>query len=421
LSSKGVMLIGSGFIVKGDFFENMTKEEKNLYKKVVKPYRNGRDIAQKCRDALVIDFNGLSEEQARKTYPIAYQQVLEYVKPERDQNKEKSRRENWWLFGRNNTELRAALNGLEQYITTIETSKHRFFVSIDGSILPDNKLVNFGLNSSFHLGVLSSRLHVIWSFKTGSRLGVGNDPVYVKTTCFESFPFPDIHCDENMNIKKLAIEIDEHRKKIKTFFPMLAITSIYNVLEKIREERFLTDKEKDISKVAQVPILKKLYDDLDRAVFAAYGWEDLMETLIGLPGATTPLPDKSERQAEAEEELLSRLVQLNQQRSAEEVQGHIRWLRPDFQSPDAAQGDIGLANNVVQSRPNRKSIINKIAWPKEIRDQINTLLDLLTTPTSNENLAEKFRRNPIKHVNAVLDALETLGKAQQENGVWSLT
>jgi hypothetical protein len=420
LSSKGVMIIGSGFIVTPDFLSDLDDTDKQHYQKVVKPYRNGRDIAQKGRNVLVIDFSGLSEEQARKEFPIAYQQVLEYVKPERDQNKEKSRRENWWLFGRKNTELRAALSGLDTYIATIETSKHRFFTSLDGSILPDNKLVNFALSDPYYLGILSSRLHVVWSFKTGSRLGVGNDPVYVKTTCFESFPFPDIPSEERINIANLAFEIDEYRKSIKVSHPDLAITTIYNVLEKIRGNVTLTQKDKDVNQRAHVSILLKLHDDLDKAVFTAYGWDDLGDILVGMAGATTPLPDKPKEQEKAEEELLTRLVELHIRRVSEESQNIVSWLRPDFQSPNNQSTATSFDEGRAVSTKVEKSIIKKSAWPKELRDQIMTLINLLSTPATVNVLVGNFNRNPIVAVNTVLEALEALGKAQKDGDVWSL-
>lgn len=76
--------------------------------------------------------------------------------------------------------------------------------------------------------------------------------------------------------------------------------------------------------------------ELDRAVFAAYGGSELAEKLVGKPCATTPFPDKSEVHAEAEEELLSRLVVLKAERAAEEARRRILWLRPDYQNPTAS-------------------------------------------------------------------------------------
>jgi type II restriction/modification system DNA methylase subunit YeeA len=39
--------------------------------------------------------------------------------------------------------------------------------------------------------MLSSRIHCLWAIENGGRLGVGNDPVYNSSLCFETFPFPD--------------------------------------------------------------------------------------------------------------------------------------------------------------------------------------------------------------------------------------
>ncbi len=79
----------------------------------------------------------------------------------------------------------------------------------------------------------------------------------------------------------------------------------------------LTAKEKQIHTQALVGVLKDLHDELDAAVAQAYGWEDL-QNMQGAP---------------ATDELLTRLVALNAKRAAEEKQGQVRWLRPEFQNP----------------------------------------------------------------------------------------
>ena len=56
-------------------------------------------------------------------------------------------------------------------------------------------LINIALQDAFFHGVLSSRVHVTWALAAGGRLGVGNDPRYTKTRCFDTFPFPT--CTEN--------------------------------------------------------------------------------------------------------------------------------------------------------------------------------------------------------------------------------
>jgi type II restriction/modification system DNA methylase subunit YeeA len=40
-------------------------------------------------------------------------------------------------------------------------------------------------------GILHSRFHELWSLRMCTWLGVGNDPRYTPTTCFETFPFPE--------------------------------------------------------------------------------------------------------------------------------------------------------------------------------------------------------------------------------------
>jgi hypothetical protein len=91
---------------------------------------------------MVIDLFGLTIEQVRTRFPEVYQWVHDHVKPERDHNKRQGRRDNWWIFGEPISTFRPALRGLSRFISTAETAKHRVFVFLDASILPDNMLVN---------------------------------------------------------------------------------------------------------------------------------------------------------------------------------------------------------------------------------------------------------------------------------------
>ena len=215
---------------------------------VIREYRNGRDLTDVPRNAKVIDLFGLTADQVRKLYPAIYQHVLERVKPERDQNARATYRNNWWIHGEPRRELRAALAGLPRYIATVETAKHRTFQFLDASILPDNKLIAIALSDAFSLGVLSSSAHVHWSLATGSWLGVGNDPVYVKSRCFETFPFPTPETGLtpalSARIASLAEDIDAHRKRVLSAGNALTLTGLYNVLEALREGRALMQKKR---------------------------------------------------------------------------------------------------------------------------------------------------------------------------------
>ena len=281
-------------------------------------------------------------------------------------------------------------------------------------------VIAIALDSEFHLGILSARIHSVWALSAGGRLGVGNDPRYNKSKCLATFPFPESDKSTSKRIAVLAEQLDAHRKRQQAQHPDLTMTGMYNVLEKLRREESLTAKEKTIHEQGLVSVLRELHDDLDRAVFAAYGWDDLAEKLVGRPGATTPWPEKPEDQLEAEEELLQRLVDLNHQRAAEEAQGKIRWLRPDYQAPEETTTQGELDTETADGTPNQetkkpRNQPNKLPWPKTLQAQIRAVRDqLATTPMDAPTLAAQFKRKPEKSVTQVLDALAELGMVKTD-------
>jgi hypothetical protein len=418
LANRGVSLFGSGFIVSMQDAVSLGYTEGDSTT-CFRKYLNGRDIAARPRGALVIDFYGLSAEQARDRFPAAYQRVLERVKPERDLNNRDSRRASWWLFGETNPKLRQQLRDLQRFIATVETSKHRLFVFVDSSVLPDNKLVNIALSAPRTLGVLNSRMHCLWSWTAGSWLGVGNDSVYAKTRCFETFPFPACTDAQSARIATLAEQIDAHRKRGQAQHPDLTLTGIYNVLEKLRTGESLNAKDKTIHDHGLVSVLRELHDDLDRAVFEAYGWNDLAAELVGKPGATTPLPDKPAAQAAAEEELLSRLVKLNAERAAEEARGLVRWLHPEFQAAQSTATQTEITDEEVASVPAAVPI-KRVPWPANLPEQIRLVAETVAAaphPLDLEQLAACFTgRGPWKRrLPEIVSSLEALGRVQVQS------
>lgn len=416
ISQRGYELGNSGFIITTEEAKILSNNESKNSQPVIFNYRNGRDITQSPRNVKVIDLYGLDIDKVREKYPEIYQRLLERVKPEREQNKDPKLREKWWLHRRSRSDLRNMLKKLPCYIATVETARHRFFTFLSIDIKPDNKLINIALNNHSVLGILSSRIHIIWSLSSGSRLGIGNDSVYVKTRCFETFPFPILDPESKVKIGLLAKKIDTHRKRQQAAHSDLTLTGMYNVLEKLRAGEELTEKDKTTHQNGLLSLLRELHDDLDTAVFEAYGWSDLATKLVGKPGATTPLPDKPAEQAEAEEELLMRLVELNKQRAQEEAEGTIRWLRPEYQSPDsvAEQTDLAL-ETVAASKPKAVAAKDKATFPKAIPEQLKVLREALAENAYTlENLAETFKRKPVKSIEEGLKALAAVGVAEYE-------
>jgi len=188
LSCPGVKLHGSGFIVDRHEADALGFGRVAGLERHIREYRNGRDLTAVPRDVLVIDLFGLEAQEVRERFPEVYEWLLARVKPERDANRRASDRENWWVFGEPRTELSAMLAGLQRYLSTVVTSKHRFFLWNNNSVLPDDALMNFALDDALAHGVLSSRIHSAWAARSGGTLE--DRPRYIKTRCFETFQFP---------------------------------------------------------------------------------------------------------------------------------------------------------------------------------------------------------------------------------------
>ncbi|MEO7797421.1 MAG: DNA methyltransferase [Opitutaceae bacterium] len=400
----GVALHGSGFIVDAD-------EAKALRKygaKVIKPYLGGSDLVRESRERYLIDFSFMSQDEARGANPQAFERVLTHVRPERLVNRREAIKRLWWRFGWERPEIRKALHGLPRFIATTETSKHRVFQFLDASILPDHMVIIVASQDAFHHGVLSSCIHVVYSLAAGGRLGVGNDPRYNKTRCFDPFPFPDCTEKQKEKIRALAEELDAHRKRAQATHK-LGLTDIYNVLGKIRAGTALNAKDKTIHDAALVSTLKQLHDDLDLAVADAYGWP-------------WPLTDA---------EILERVVALNTARAAEEAQGQIRWLRPDYQKPlfssdeQAALGledkapdlksDTGKNPKASSGKSKLKIPKSKLPWPKSLADRVRAVETALAAeekPVTAAALAKRFLRANPEDLAEILDTLVTLARAR---------
>ncbi len=157
---------------------------------VLKPIYNGSDVTRRCTGNWVIDFGFLNEQEAA-LYEAPFAHVVEHVKPTRISNNRKARAEKWWRHGEARPSLRAKLTGLQRYIATPETAKHRFFVSFPISVAPEHSLIIIPSDSDALFGILSSRQHIAWALAKGGRMGLGNDPRYNSTLTFETFPFPE--------------------------------------------------------------------------------------------------------------------------------------------------------------------------------------------------------------------------------------
>lgn len=236
-----------------------------------------------------------------------------------------------------------------------------------------------------------------WALAAGGRLGIGNDPRYLKTRCFDPFPFPTGPEAEKQRVRTLGEALDTHRKRQQAQYPDLTITGMYNVLEKLRSDEPLTDKERVIHEQGLVSILKQIHDDLDAAVFDAYGWPPTL----------------------TDEEILERLVALNHERAEEEKRGLVRWLRPEFQNPEGAKAatqvtllEAGL-ETVEPAKAEKGKKAAKLAWPKDLPARVVAVRDLLAElgEATADDVPRRFKGVQADQAEKLLESLAAVGVA----------
>lgn len=404
ISCPGVKLHGAGFIVSPDRARELGLGTRKGLARHIKPYVNGQDLAARSRGVMVIDLLGLTEEQVRLLYPEVYEHVLSRVKPERDHNNRDSYRKWWWLFGEARSQFRPALSGLDRYIATVESARRRYFTFLNGDVLPDNMVIAIACDDAYVLGVLSSRPHVAWALATGGRLGVRHDPRYNKSRCFEPFPFPSPSPDQAAHIGSIAEDLDKHRKAQQSEFPGLTLTKLYKALDAVRSGGELDEGDRKVWEQGRGHTLLKIHEDLDSAVFDAYGWpHDLTD-----------------------DQILERLVALNAERAEEERKGLIRWLRPEFQNAAGAARQTELetetpeAEEETAAAPKKdKAKVAKQPWPTRLKERLEAVHNLLRDagkPLPLTEVTGAFKAAKAADVEEVLESLAAFQRAIPQDG-----
>lgn len=160
---------------------------------VLRPYANASDITGRYSDQWMIDFDGCSEADA-----MLYEQPFEYVhttvKPVREAKREAYLAQRYWLLKRSAPDMRKGVAPIPRYIATPRVAKYRNFVFLNAQVLPDSRLNVIARADDTTFGILSSRIHEVWSLAQASIHGDGAEggrPTYNAKSCFETFPFPE--------------------------------------------------------------------------------------------------------------------------------------------------------------------------------------------------------------------------------------
>jgi len=382
LASQGFVVGGAGFVINAEV-------KNKLELQIIHPFITGRDITQASEQRFAIDVNHLSESEFRVKYPKTYQWLLQTVKPERNINNDSRLKREWWRYRRSNASIRNGVKQLSRYIATTRTAKHRVFQFFNSNVMAESGVVMIFLEDAYYLGILSSKVHIAWTLAQGSVLE--DRPVYNHASCFYTFPFPDPAYDKKQKILEIGEKLDAHRKQVQAQHPDVTITGMYNLLEKLRRGEQFTDHDRAYNNKALVSILKQIHDELDAAVFDAYGWESDI----------------------SDEEILKRLVALNAQRAEEERNGLIRWLRPEYQAPNEVQIQQTIAG-VAESEDTPAEATQLLPWSKKPREQLTAIRDLLSSRGGEwtvDQIVLQFKGGHCqkKIILEHLEALEALG------------
>jgi len=286
---------------------------------VLKPILNGQDVLNRKLQRWLID-NAEKPLDEASQYEQPHKFVVDRVKIERDKNRDKWLRENWWKLQRVRTEMRAAIAKVSRFIALPRVAKHRVCVWFTWPVVTDDQTVVFARDDDFFFGVLQSRIHEIWAYAQGTQVRERESGFrYRPTVCFETLPLPRPTPAQEAAIAAAAKGLNELRErwlnppewtmeKILEFpgsitGPWLRYLDAKTVDAKtgigiVRYPR-LEPRDAECAAKLKDRTLTKLYNErpawldlahkkLDAAVAAAYGWpadltdEQILEKLLAL-------------------------------------------------------------------------------------------------------------------------------------------
>lgn len=231
------------------------------------PYIGGEEVNSSPTHAhhrYVINFGDMSESEARRWTDLMAI-VEEKVKPGRIKSQDNSNSSHgkrsaiWWQHYHQAKDLYQNIAHLDRVLVITRVTKHLSFTFLSTNNVFAETTVVFSLSNYSHFSVLQSRFHEIWSRFFGSSMK--DDLRYTPSDCFETFPFP-----ENWETSK---QLEEVGKIYYEYRARLMINNNQGLTETYN--RFHDPYEAD----PEILKLRELHSQMDEAVIAAYGWFDV--------------------------------------------------------------------------------------------------------------------------------------------------
>ena len=277
-------------------------------REILKPYLGGRELNEmrgQKPPRWIIDFGSRTHEQA-SAYPALLRVLSERVRPNVN-------RKEWWLFSRRALALKEEIERrrIAETLVIAEASDSFAFSFVPSSWCLSNALVAFSTDHRGAFCILQSRVHETWVRAVS--LTLKDDLRYVPGHCFETFPFVE-NWQANTTMEAAGNSYYEFRMKLMALSKE-GLTKTYNRFHDLEE------------RAAEIVELRERHAAMDRVVLDAYGWNDiptdckfLLEHEIDEETwGTKKKPYRYCWPEEVQDEVLARLLDLNQKRYGEEV------------------------------------------------------------------------------------------------------
>lgn len=265
-------------------------------------------------DRHVIDFGERSEEEARE-FPELFAVLEQKVKPERlkkDAQKYPRMVHEWWKYWNPRARLYRTIRDMNRVLVIGKQAiTHVAFAFVPPGQVFANSLAVIAFERLSEFAALQGRVHELWVRFFVSTMGDGLR--YTPTDCFETFPFPP-QLQTNPILESVGQAYYDFRAALMVKNSE-GLTATYN--------RFHAPNERspDILK------LRELHAAMDRAVLDAYGWTDISTDcdffldyeIDEETWGNKKKPYRYRWPDEVHDEVLARLLELNQKRYEEEV------------------------------------------------------------------------------------------------------
>ena len=267
----GCYVLGKGFILEPEEAQAWIADDPRNAE-VLFPYLNGEDLNSRpdaSASRWVIDFNDWSESMA-SNYVVPYGRVLDAVKPERTRIGangkfvlRKPLPQRWWQYADKRPGMRKAIADLDEVLVIALVSKTVMLLRVRTGQVFSHARGIFASDSFALQTVLSSSLHQMWAITYGSTLETRVR--YVPTDVFETFPRPHLTETSEHDLEVIGRTLDEERRDIM-LRRELGLTKLYN---RVNDPALADNVDSDIAR------LRQIHRELDEAVMAAYGWDDV--------------------------------------------------------------------------------------------------------------------------------------------------